>query len=121
MDVGNDWHIFPNLVMLPRPTGNLAYRMLPDARDPNFCFLEIYSLQRYAPGAEPPLKRQYLHGPEDWRNVTPISYILQQDFDNMGEVQLGMRSRGFKGARTNPLQETTVSHFHRVLNDYVGG
>ncbi|TAL04624.1 MAG: aromatic ring-hydroxylating dioxygenase subunit alpha, partial [Rhodospirillaceae bacterium] len=101
VEAGNDWHIFPNLIILPRPDAALCYRILPDARDPDRCFLEIYSLQRYAPGAEPKLERQYLHGEEDWRNVSPISSILQQDFNNIGEVQRGMKSRGFKGARTN--------------------
>lgn len=121
MAAGTDWHIFPNLVILPYPTGALAYRFLPDARDPDFCFLEIYSLQRYAPGSEPPLERQYLHGPEDYRRVGRLSTFLQQDFDNMGEVQRGMRSRGFDGGRANPLQEATVTNFHRSLREFMAG
>lgn len=121
VDAGTDWHIFPNYVMLPWPDGVLAYRALPHATDPDICFFEVYALQRYAPGAEPKLERKYLHGEEDWRNFKSISVILQQDFDNMGQVQRGMRSRGFSGARTNPLQEATVSNFHRVLCDYLYG
>jgi phenylpropionate dioxygenase-like ring-hydroxylating dioxygenase large terminal subunit len=119
MEAGTDWHVFPNLIMLPYPDAVLAYRSLPHPTDPDYCFFEVYSLQRYAPGAEPPLERQYLHGPDDWRRFKDISIILQQDFDNMGEVQRGMKSRGFKGARTNPLQEATVSNFHRALLEYV--
>jgi hypothetical protein len=117
-DAGTDWHVFPNLIMLPYPDGVLAYRALPDAHDPNVCTFEVYALQRYAQGAEPELKRQYFHGEGDWRNFKSISIILQQDFDNMEEVQRGMRSKAFKGARPNPLQESTVSNFHRVLDDY---
>jgi hypothetical protein len=30
-----------------------------------------------------------------------------------------MKSRGFRGARTNPLQESTVSNFHRALLEYL--
>jgi phenylpropionate dioxygenase-like ring-hydroxylating dioxygenase large terminal subunit len=120
-DAGTDWHVFPNYVMLPWPDGVLAYRALPHATDPDSCFFEVYALQRYAPGTEPALERKYLHGEEDWRKFKSISIILQQDFDNMSEVQRGMRSRGFKGARTNPLQEATISNFHRVLDDYVYG
>ena len=115
-DASTDWHVFPNYVMLPWPDGVLAYRSLPHATDPDTCFFEVYALQRYAPGAEPALERKYLHGEGDWRNFKSISIILQQDFDNMGQVQRGMRSRGFKGARTNPLQEATISNFHRVLD-----
>jgi len=58
-------------------------------------------------------------GAEDWRNFKSISVILQQDFDNMGEVQRGMKSRGFAGARPNPLQESVVSNFHRALCEYL--
>lgn len=118
-DAGTDWHVFPNLIMLPYPDGVLAYRALPDAAIPDTCIFEIYALQRYAPGAEPALQRKYFHGENDWRDFKSISLILQQDLDNMGEVQRGMKSRGFAGARTNPLQESTVSNFHRVLCEYL--
>ncbi|WP_411740612.1 SRPBCC family protein, partial [Pseudomonas sp. BF-R-19] len=42
-----------------------------------------------------------------------------QDFQNMGNVQEGMKSSGFKGSRTNPVQEVAVSNFHRVLLEYL--
>ena len=77
---------------------------------------------RFAPGSEPPLKREFYHGPDDWKTnvVENFGLILSQDFQNMGEVQQGMKSRGFRGSRTNPLQESTISNFHRVLREYVG-
>jgi hypothetical protein len=34
-------------------------------------------------------------------------------------VQKGMKSRAFKHARPNPVQEVEVSNFHRVLEAYV--
>jgi hypothetical protein len=43
-----------------------------------------------------------------------------QDFDNMREVQRGMRSRGFRGAIPSPHQEQTVANLHRNLARYVG-
>jgi hypothetical protein len=113
-EAGIDWHIFPNMVILPYADAALCYRALPDPQDPDRCTFEIYSLERYAPGAEPPLERQYFHGPDEWRNFSTVSEILQQDFNNMGEIQKGMKSRGFAGARPNPLQESTVSNFHRA-------
>jgi phenylpropionate dioxygenase-like ring-hydroxylating dioxygenase large terminal subunit len=118
-EAGIDWHIFPNLIILPYPDAALAYRALPDPSDPDTCIFEVYSLQRYAPGAEPKLERQMFHGNDDWRDFSSVSAILQQDFSNMGEVQRGMKSRGFRGARTNPLQESTVSNFHRALCEYL--
>ena len=43
-----------------------------------------------------------------------------QDFENMGEVQKGMKCRGFRGALPNPQQERTVSNFQRNLATYMG-
>ena len=36
-------------------------------------------------------------------------------------IQKGMHSRGFAGARTNPVQERTVSNFHEQLYNYYSG
>jgi hypothetical protein len=38
---------------------------------------------------------------------------------NLRLVQKGMRSRGFTAARTNPVQEISISNFHRALRDYL--
>jgi hypothetical protein len=92
---------------------------MPHPTDPNYCYFEVNSLVRYAPGAEPEFERVLRHGEDDWRNFKDFSIILQQDFDNMSQVQQGMKSKGFKGARTNPLQETTISNFHRALVEFV--
>jgi len=119
MKAGADWHIFPNLVILPYPDGALVYRALPDGSDPDSCIFDIWSLVRYAPGSEPVLERQMLRGPDDWMKVHTVSKILQQDFENMGRVQAGMYSRGFRGARTNPLQEPHIANFHDVLRGYL--
>ena len=74
-----------------------------------------------SPGAEPPLKRELYHGVDDWKQNAQENFglILWQDFQNMTNVQQGMKSRGFKGARTNPLQETSVSNFHRALREFI--
>ena len=113
---GVDWHLFPNLVVLPYADGALWYRALPKAGDPDRCIFEIYSLQRYAPGAEPPLMRRYYR---DWREVADMPPFLLDDFENMPNVQRGMRSRGFVASQPNPLQELTVLNFHRALDEYL--
>ena len=55
----------------------------------------------------------------DWKTdtVERFGLILSQDFANMTEVQKGMKSSGFRGARPNPLQESSISNFHRVLRE----
>lgn len=118
---GTDWHIFPNLIFLPSPTGTLAYRSRPwgDGTDPDWCIYDIWSLEQYAPGAEPPIVHNIIHDDEGWKAIGNVSVILEQDFDNMAEVQKGMKQAGFPGCRTSPIQEAVISNMHRVLHDYV--
>ncbi|MEU9456994.1 aromatic ring-hydroxylating dioxygenase subunit alpha [Streptomyces sp. NPDC048277] len=111
---GQDWHIFPNLVFLPYPDGALWYRARPNGDDPDSCVFDIWSLVRYAPGAEPELKREFY---PDWREHDGWGRILEQDFENLDAVQQGMKSRGFPGARPSPRQEMAISNFHRVLHE----
>jgi phenylpropionate dioxygenase-like ring-hydroxylating dioxygenase large terminal subunit len=114
--VGFDVHIFPNFVMLPPAVeAVLGYRMRPNGDDPDSCLLDVWSLERFAPGKAPPLKREWAPDLKDegW----PL--ILRQDFQNLIRVQRGMHSRGFKGSRTNPLQERAVFNFHRILRRFM--
>ena len=119
MRAGTNWHLFPNHVFLQLVDGSIAYRARPNGGDPDSCIFDMWSLVRYSPGAEPPLKREFY---PDWREntVENFCYILSQDFQNFGAVQRGMKSRGFPGARPNPIQELPVIHFHKVLADYMG-
>jgi phenylpropionate dioxygenase-like ring-hydroxylating dioxygenase large terminal subunit len=115
-EVGTDWHVFPNTVILPGPTFALCYRARPNGYDPNSCIFEVYNMERFPPGQEP--KTQWVYEPdvtqEKWRK------ILCQDFSNMGQVQKGIKSRGFMGPRPSPVQEIQVTHFHRLLAQYLG-
>ncbi|MBV1690554.1 aromatic ring-hydroxylating dioxygenase subunit alpha [Novosphingobium sp. G106] len=114
--LGIDWHIFPNAIVLPSLTTALCYRARPHGDDPGSCVFEVCVLERFPEGQEP--KTQWVHEPdpteEKWR------LILAQDFGNMEAVQQGMKSRGFVGARPNPIEELTVAHFHRILAEYMG-
>jgi hypothetical protein len=114
---GVDWHMFPNLIVLPYMDGGLWYRARPNGNDPDSCVFDVWSLARYAPGDEPPLNREFF---TDWRDHDDWGGILPQDFQNMDAVQQGMKSRGFSGSRTNPVQEKPISNFHRVLHEYLG-
>ena len=116
---GADWHVFPNQIFLMYPDGALVYRARPDGDNPDSCIFDISAIQRYAPGAEPKVERQNFHGADDWRNFATISIILQQDFDNMEQVQKGMKSDAFIAARPSPRQETSVSNLHRHIADYL--
>jgi len=117
---GTEWHLFPNHVFLPLADASIAYRARPNGGDPDSCIFDIWSLQRYAPGAEPSLQREFI---PDWKanTVADFGYILSQDFQNFERVQLGMKSRAFVGARTNPLQESEIPNMHRALHEYLFG
>lgn len=116
MAAGTDWNIFPNLVFLQQPTNVLFYRSRPYGDDPDKCIFEINVLERFAPGAEPQIEVE--DGGDDW-NAVDWGLILAQDFQNMEEVQKGMKSQAFGVARTNPVQEVEISNFHRVYHEYV--
>jgi nitrite reductase/ring-hydroxylating ferredoxin subunit len=113
---GQDWHIFPNLVMLPAVTSGFCYRSRPNGSDPNSCIFEVFVIERFGEGEEP--KTEWVFAEEP--SVDNWLMILVQDFQNMPYVQMGMKSRGFMGARPNPLQEESVINFHRTLAQYMG-
>ncbi len=113
---GTDWHIFPNTIVLMTPDAAIFYRARPDGLNPEACFFDVWSMQRYAPGKEPALERQFY---ANWRDFNGWGQILSQDFENMEAVQDGMKSSGFCASRTNPKQEIPVSNFHRVIHQYL--
>jgi phenylpropionate dioxygenase-like ring-hydroxylating dioxygenase large terminal subunit len=109
------WHVFPNTVMIVGITTALCYRVRPNGSDPDSCIFEVYVIERFPEGEAPRTEWVYEPDPseEKWR------LILAQDFQNMPEVQKGMKSRGFPGIRPNPSQELSVVHFLRNLADYM--
>ena len=115
-EAGNDWHVFPNSVLLQGPTFLLGYRARPHGRDPDSCIFEVFVMDRFPEGQEPKPENLYKpdHDEASWRKV------LCQDFSNMEDIQRGMKSRGFSGARPNPFQERAITNFHRVLAEYMG-
>jgi phenylpropionate dioxygenase-like ring-hydroxylating dioxygenase large terminal subunit len=118
MAAGTDWHIFPNMVFLHYPTNLLGYRARPDGSNPDRCIFDVYKLERFPDGARiPNVEVEYA---DDWRGVN-WGLILEQDFQNMEEVQRGMKVRSFKAARTNPVKERAISNFHQVLDGYLSG
>ena len=115
-DSGFDWHGFPNTVFLHAAVESvLWYRMRPNGKDISSCLLDVWSLERYAPGKEPPLKHERSGSwrDEEWPR------IFRQDFENLERLQRGIVSRGFKGSRVNPVQEAAIVNFHRTLRRFM--
>lgn len=117
MQAGTDWHIFPNMIILPSFDGALVYRALPDPKDRNKSYVDIWSLGRYPASYEGPVEPSSFKDFEDFRGNNPF---LEEDFDNMEAVNEGMKSRGFRGSVFNPSQEAQIIHFHRMLDEFCG-
>jgi phenylpropionate dioxygenase-like ring-hydroxylating dioxygenase large terminal subunit len=113
-----EWQIFPNTSILPSPEGAFWYRSRPSGDNPDSCIFDVLSLGRFAPGKEPDWTHDIYENLDDFKGQNPI---LEQDFSNMLAVHKGMRSRGFKGARPNPVQENNVYNIHRVLHGFMFG
>jgi phenylpropionate dioxygenase-like ring-hydroxylating dioxygenase large terminal subunit len=114
-EAGLAWHIFPNMGILQGPAFALYYRTRPYGTDPDKCIYEAVAIERYPEGKEP--KTEWVHAQateENWR------LVIAQDFSNMEMVQLGLKSRGFRGNLPNPHQEQKVTNLHRNLARYMG-
>ncbi|KKC25231.1 aromatic ring-hydroxylating oxygenase subunit alpha [Sphingomonas sp. SRS2] len=118
-DNGSVWHIFPNISVLPQPTASLWYRFRPAGKgdNPERSIIDFWALERYAPGFAPKVEHPHY---TDWRDFKDIPPFLAQDFDNLPYLQKGVRSQGFRGARTNPVQEGIISNFHMKLRQLLG-
>jgi len=113
---GNSSHLFPNVTIAYGFTFALCYRARPHGYDPNQCIFEAFVLERFPEGQEP--RTDWVHadaktGRDKWPPV------LLQDFDNMNNVQRGLRSGYFRGNLPNPLQEITISNFHHNLASFM--
>jgi phenylpropionate dioxygenase-like ring-hydroxylating dioxygenase large terminal subunit len=114
-EAGLAWSIFPNMSILQGITFALCYRARPYGDDPHKCIFESFAIERYPEGQEPKTEWKYADATaEKW------GMVLAQDFSNMGAVQKGIRSRGFRGTLPNPHQERKVTNFHRNLAKYMG-
>jgi phenylpropionate dioxygenase-like ring-hydroxylating dioxygenase large terminal subunit len=113
---GIDWHIFPNMVLLPMATNCLGYRARPYGDDPDRCIFEVYQLERMPSGAA--RKVQNLRN-DDIMDTAFWGEILLQDFQQMEATHRGIKSSGYKGPRLNPLQESAISNFHRCYHEYL--
>lgn len=117
-EIGSIWNVFPNMVVLPQPTASLWYRARPfgNGEDPEKCILDFWALERYAPGYSPKPKPEYY---TDWRDFKGLPSFIAQDYENLPYMQKGARTKGFKGARLNPIQERIISNYQEAILRFV--
>lgn len=114
--VGINWHVFPNTVLLPNMTFCMGFRMRPDGFNPDSSIMEVFALERYPEGEEP--ETRWEHKPDQTGDNWPL--LIKQDFRNLAEQQAGMHSVSLDdGLHPNPAQEASVINFQRNLADYM--
>jgi nitrite reductase/ring-hydroxylating ferredoxin subunit len=116
MTSADDVFCFPNVVGPIYPGSAILFRVRPYGDDPNRSLKDTWVLEWRAPGSDaPPPKKRFV---ADWRERN-WGEITEQDYENLANVQRGMRSSGWAGARLNPRQEANILHMHRVIDRYL--
>jgi nitrite reductase/ring-hydroxylating ferredoxin subunit len=113
------WLLFPNFFISVRVgEGTLIVSTPHPSGDPNKCVWEVVRLG-WVPEGKRQEARQPLHVVDP-----PGSYeyflVLQQDYESMARVQLGVRNTRLKYA-TVGSEEGLVVKFHREIDKYVRG
>jgi phenylpropionate dioxygenase-like ring-hydroxylating dioxygenase large terminal subunit len=107
---------FPHYFVLPMYSSATQYRFRPLA--PEETLMEISSLTRYPPGAEPPRPA----APEVWECDDPRwPPIPTQDFSNLPRQQRGLHARGFEYMRLSAGMEGHISNFERTVDGFLAG
>jgi nitrite reductase/ring-hydroxylating ferredoxin subunit len=118
MTSAEDVYVFPNVVGPVYPGSAILFRARPDGLDPDRAIHDTWVLESPRPDVEWRMPEQRFF--PDWK-ARDWGVITEQDYSNMEHVQIGMKSRGFRGLRLNPRQESNVLHMHRVIDDYLSG
>ncbi|MBI1180129.1 MAG: Rieske 2Fe-2S domain-containing protein [Alphaproteobacteria bacterium] len=122
--------MFPNVSWNVTSESITGFRYRPHPTDPAACYYDLIIMGHLPPDAPKP---EYTHRtipkdrlPHSYRDVLDmdlspiISRVLEQDGSNLGAVQRGLSSDGFRGMVLCD-QELRVRLFHQVLEDYVEG
>jgi len=114
LKAGTSWQVFPNFQIGHAVQNMLCYQARPYGDDPDKCIFEAAVYQLYPEGEAPETEWEYTE-------CAAWPPVLQQDFDNMAQVQLGMKNIGFKGAQPNPYMERAVASLHYNLSRFMDG
>ena len=128
-------NVFPNTILTYQPEMLWLLRLRPHAIDPNLCYLDKLSFERF-PNSE---EQRFLEGTDnlkekrsesagkngrpDWESFDYSDVIagratmtdtIDQDLSLLAHAQQGMHSKGFQSCWLNEI-ECRVSHFHEEL------
>jgi phenylpropionate dioxygenase-like ring-hydroxylating dioxygenase large terminal subunit len=118
MTSADDVFCFPNVVGPIYPGSAILFRVRPFGDDPDRSIKDTWVLEWRAPGEDDETRRVQPKFYADWRERN-WGEITEQDYENLANVQQGMHSAGWTGARLNPRQEGNILHMHRVIDRYL--
>jgi phenylpropionate dioxygenase-like ring-hydroxylating dioxygenase large terminal subunit len=122
------YNLFPNCSLTFGPDGVLLQRMRPHATDPNQCVFDHWYYAFVGAADDGVLAAQTnvrvdglecVHEVFDWGDQ-PMGIIPDQDGAITIGQQLGLRSRGYRGAYPAG-QEDRISGFHQLIDEYIAG
>lgn len=121
------YNLFPNCSLTFGADGVLLQRMRPHATDPTACVFDHW-YYAFVPagttmvGAQTNIRVDGIEAEHEVFDFgdRPMGIIPDQDVAITTGQQLGVRSRGYKGAYTSG-QETRISWFHQVIDEYIDG
>ena len=116
MTSAEDAFCFPNLVGPIYPGSALLFRVRPYGRDPQRSIKDTWVLEWPAADAPPRELRPRFFA--DWRE-RDWGLITEQDYENLANVQRGMRSSAATGFWLNPRQECNIAQMHRAIDRYL--
>jgi phenylpropionate dioxygenase-like ring-hydroxylating dioxygenase large terminal subunit len=110
--------IFPNIQIGFSPDRLLITRHRPHPQDTRRMYFDAQSFAHVQPGEPWPARPDTKVGAGKDFPLKPD--FLQQDAGNVPAIQVGLRSRGFRGSTLGDL-ELRIRHFHSVLDDHMSG
>jgi phenylpropionate dioxygenase-like ring-hydroxylating dioxygenase large terminal subunit len=108
--------LFPNFFLLPMFGCMASYRIRPLTEET--CLFEIWSLIRVPEGEPYTSPREPTMLPHDSPDY-PL--IVRQDYANMPNQQIGLRSGEIEYQRVAKVHEGIISNFERLIDGYLAG
>ncbi len=112
----DDVYFFPNMVGPIYPGTAIIFRVRPNGRDPDSSIKDTWFLEWPREGDAPKRVQRRFH--PDWTE-RDWGIITNQDYANMENVQVGLKSTGGPGLRLNRRQESNILHMHRMIDRYL--
>jgi phenylpropionate dioxygenase-like ring-hydroxylating dioxygenase large terminal subunit len=112
----DDCYYFPNVVGPLNLGSTTLFRVRPNGLDPGSTIKDLWTLEWPTTDEQWTMCERKFY--PDW-SAKDWGLVTNQDYANMIHVHTGMTSRGCKGLRLNPRQESNVLHMHRVIDRYL--